>query len=100
MVDTIDFHPEQLTYNSDKLHLTERFTRVGPNRILYQFKVEDPGGYSQPWGGEYEFHPSDGPQYEYACHEGNHGLLDILEGARADDKAGKMRDVASAGSAQ
>ena len=94
VVDTINFHPEQLARNSDKLHLVERFTRVGKDRLLYQFKVEDPGAYAQPWGGEYEFRTSDGPQYEYACHEGNHGLQGILSGARADEKLGKVRDAA------
>ena len=93
VVDTINFHPEQLAFNSNKLHLVERFTRVGPDRILYQFKVEDPGAYSAPWGGEYEFTTSKGPQYEYACHEGNYGLLGILQGARADEKAGKKEVV-------
>jgi hypothetical protein len=95
VVDTINFHPEQLTYNSDKLHLVERFTRVGPDRILYQFKVEDPAAYTAAWGGEYEFTTAKGPQYEYACHEGNYALSSILSGARADEKAGK-KSVASA----
>jgi len=89
VVDTINFHPEQLTYNSPQLHLVERFTRVGPNRLLYQFRVEDPGAYTQAWGGEYELSPSSGPQYEYACHEGNHGLVGILAGARAEEKERK-----------
>jgi hypothetical protein len=88
VVDTINFHPEQLVYNSDKLHLVERFTRVGPDRILYQFKVEDPAAFTEAWGGQYEFTTAKAPQYEYACHEGNYGLLGILEGARAEEKAG------------
>jgi hypothetical protein len=95
VVDTINFHPEQLAYNSDKLHLIERFTRVGANRLLYQFRIEDPEAYLEPWGGEYEFKTSAGPQYEYACHEGNHGLEGILRGARADEKAGKVREVSA-----
>jgi hypothetical protein len=89
VVDTVGFHPLQLVNNSDKLHLVERFTRVGPDRILYQFKVEDPGAYTAAWGGEYEFTTAKSPQYEYACHEGNYGLLGILEGARAEEKSGK-----------
>ena len=88
VAETTNYHPEQLTRNSAKLKLTERFTRVGRDRILYQFKVEDPETYAQPWGGEYEFHTSPGPQYEYACHEGNYGLVGILKGARADERAG------------
>ena len=91
VVDTIHFQPEQLEYNSDQLHLVERFTRVGPDRLLYQFRVEDPVAYTEAWGGEYEFSTAKGPQYEYACHEGNYALHDILSGARADEKAGKYR---------
>ena len=91
VVDTVNFHPEQFSNNSDRLHMVERFTRVAPDRLLYQFRIEDPGGYSEPWGGEYEFHASSAPQYEYACHEGNHGLQGILAGARADEAAGKKR---------
>jgi len=97
VVDTINFHPEQLAYNSPQLHLVERFTRVAPDRVLYQFRVEDPGAYTQPWGGEYEFKSSDGPQYEYACHEGNHGLLGILAGARAQEKERQQAAAAAPG---
>lgn len=85
VVDTVHFHPLQLALNSDKLHLVERFTRVAPDRILYQFRVEDPGAYTEPWGGEYEFHTAKGLQYEYACHEGNHAMTGILSGARQEE---------------
>jgi hypothetical protein len=67
------------------LKVTERFTRVGPHRILYQFHVEDPSTWDQPWGGEYEFTGSKGRIFEYACHEGNYALEGILAGARADE---------------
>ena len=87
VVDTIHFNPGQLAYNTPALHLVERFTRVAPDRILYQFKVEDPGVYTQPWGGEYEFHTAKGLQYEYACHEGNYAMTGILKGARLDEAA-------------
>lgn len=100
VAETTNYHPEQLVRNSPQLKVTERFTRVGPGRILYQFKVEDPETYTEPWGGEYEFHTSPGPQYEYACHEGNYGLVGILQGARADEKAGVRRDTASSASEQ
>ena len=85
VVDTVHFNPQQLTRNSDQLHLTERFSRVGPNRILYQFKVEDPAAFTEAWGGEYEFSTAKGLQYEYACHEGNYAMESILKGAREDD---------------
>jgi hypothetical protein len=102
VVDTNHYHPHQLEYNTPALHVTERFTRVGPDRILYQFKVEDPGVYTQPWSGEYEFHTSKGPQYEYACHEGNHAMDNILGGARREEAlaAGKPVSQVSSASAQ
>jgi hypothetical protein len=65
-----------------ELKVTERFTRVGPHRILYQFKAEDPTMWDRPWSGEYEFTPSKGRIFEYACHEGNYAMPDILGGAR------------------
>ncbi|MGZ5954286.1 MAG: hypothetical protein ACXWKT_08510 [Caulobacteraceae bacterium] len=87
VVETTNFHPQQLKgRNSAELKLTERFTRVANDRLLYQFRVEDPQTYTQPWGGEYEFLSSKQPQYEYACHEGNYGLVGILQGARAQEK--------------
>jgi hypothetical protein len=70
-----------------ELKVTERFTRVSPRRILYQFKVEDPTVWDRPWSGEYEFSPSKGRIFEYACHEGNYALEGILSGMRADEVA-------------
>ncbi len=89
VVDTINFHPHQLVANSDRMHLVERFTRVAADGILYQFRVEDPGAYTQPWGGEYILHTSKGPQYEYACHEGNYAMEGILAGARQAEAEAK-----------
>jgi hypothetical protein len=98
VVETINFHPEQQFYGaSDQLKVTERFTRVAPDRLLYQFSVEDPKVWEQPWGGEYEMSASPGI-YEYACHEGNHGLYGILSGARAEERraAKKQQEGAEA----
>ncbi|MEZ5937178.1 MAG: hypothetical protein R3C52_03060 [Hyphomonadaceae bacterium] len=70
------------------LKVTERFRRVGDERLYYGFTVEDPDLWDKPWGGEYEFIPLHGPIYEYACHEGNYALPGILSGGRAvEDKA-------------
>ena len=68
------------------LKVTERFTRTGKTSLLYQFTVDDPTRWDKPWGGEYEFHPLKGQLYEYACHEGNYALRNILAGARAEEK--------------
>ncbi len=61
--------------------ITERFTRIGPARIHYAFSVRDPSMFTQTWRGEYEFAPS-GPMFEYACHEGNYGIVNILGAAK------------------
>ncbi len=61
------------------LTLTERFTKVSPTRLLYQFNVHSPANWDQDWGGEYEWQASDGV-FEYACHEGNYAFDGILAG--------------------
>jgi hypothetical protein len=84
VAETINYSPnEDFRGAGPNLKVTERFTRVGKDRLLYQFTVEDPTVWAQPWGGEYEFGPAKGRVYEYACHEGNYALEDILAGARA-----------------
>jgi hypothetical protein len=91
VVETVNYHPEQQFYGaSEKLKVTERFTRVSDDRLLYQFTVEDPLVWDQPWGGEYEMWASPGI-YEYACHEGNHGLYGILAGARAEERRAEKK---------
>lgn len=91
VVETIDFHPDQTFYGaSDELKVTERFTRIADDRLLYQFTVEDPKVWDEPWGGEYEFWASPG-FYEYACHEGNMGLEGILAGARQEERQADER---------
>jgi hypothetical protein len=89
VIETTNFHPEQVFRGaSDHLKVTERLTPIGPGKMHYAFWVEDPTVFSQPWGGEYEFTRSKGPVYEYACHEGNYGLVGILQGARQEDRTG------------
>jgi len=68
--------------SSDRLHVVERFTRVDANTIKYAFTVEDPGTWVTPWSGEVPIRRFEGPIYEYACHEGNYGLPNILRAAR------------------
>jgi hypothetical protein len=79
-----------------ELKVTERFTRTGPHRILYQFTASDPTVWDRPWSGEYEFSPSKGRIFEYACHEGNYALEGILSGARADEAAAVEKAKAAA----
>jgi hypothetical protein len=76
-----------LAPNNDKMRVVERFTRTGPDTLLYQFTVENPAIYTHPWSGEIPMKATKEPLYEYACHEGNYALADILAGARAEEKA-------------
>ena len=81
-----DYEP---VFLSEKATVTERFTRSGPDEITYEFAIDDPGFYSQPWKGEMVFTPSNGPVYEFACHEGNYALQHILQGARVRELRAK-----------
>jgi len=86
VVETIGFNPKQNLRGGDRnLKVTERFTRVAPDRLHYAFKMEDPTVWQAAWGGEYEFGATNGI-YEYACHEGNYGLEGILAGARNEER--------------
>ena len=67
--------------------LVERFTRTGENSIDYEFTVTDPTEYSRPWTASIPMTTLEGGIYEYACHEGNYGLENILLGARALEAA-------------
>jgi hypothetical protein len=68
------------------LQLTERFRRTGADSIDYQFTVNAPGAYTRPWTVATPMARIDGPIYEYACHEGNYAVPNILKGARAQEK--------------
>ena len=90
VVETSRFHPQESLRGAIKHQLyigmdsvvTERFTRIGANEILYEFTVTDDALYDQPWRGELTLRPSTGPIYEYACHEGNYGMTNILAAER------------------
>ena len=75
--------------SSENLKVTERFTRASDNSILYQATMEDPGTWARPWTIEIPFISAPGPIYEYACHEGNYAIEDILGGARNMEAAEK-----------
>jgi len=68
--------------------VTERFTLTGPDTILYQFTVDDPKTWTASWSGEYSLSRTKGPMFEYACHEGNYGIANILSGIRTEEAAG------------
>ena len=76
----------------EHLKVTERFTRVSPERIDYQYTVDDPYIYTQPWTASVPLTRTDGPIYEYACHEGNIAMIGMLAGARAKEKQAQAKD--------
>jgi hypothetical protein len=66
------------------LNLTERFRRADANTLIYEFTVDDPATFTRPFTAVVPMQKSDEPVYEYACHEGNYGLLNVLRGARLE----------------
>ena len=69
------------------LHLIERFTRTGPDRVVWEFTVEDATIWTRPWTGGIPFRRVEGPVFEYACHEGNYAMATMLRGSRANEQA-------------
>jgi hypothetical protein len=88
VVDTTNF-TDKTTFRGSgaNLHLVERFTRVDAETIEYRFTLEDPTTWTRPWTVAYPIVKTEGPIYEFACHEANYGLKDILTGARWEEKA-------------
>jgi len=74
-----------------QLHLTERFSRFDDDTLSYAFTVNDPTAFAQPWSVETTMTKTSDPLYEYACHEGNYGLFNILAGAQAEARAAEGR---------
>jgi hypothetical protein len=74
-------------FTGRELHVTERFTRQDADLIVYRFTVDDPGTFVKPWSGEMVMRKMEGPLYEYACHEGNYGLANILSAARVEERS-------------
>ncbi len=68
------------------LHVIERFTRQDADTIDYQYQVDDPTTYTKPWTVSFPLSKSEEPLYEYACHEGNYGIANLLRGARARER--------------
>lgn len=92
VVETTNVEPRQNSYISKTGKVTERFTRASDGQVIYQYTVEDPSRYSQPWKGEMPLNASQGP-YEYACHEGNYSMVNLLGGARAFEREGRKNGV-------
>ncbi len=93
VVETTNFHPNGngmgglFRYADQNLTLTERFTRSAPDAIDYQFTVDDPTVWTRPWTAMVPWTAARGAIYEYACHEGNYSIANMLSAARAEEKA-------------
>ena len=87
VVDTTNFDDKVSFRGASKnLHVVERFTRTDKNTLLYRATIDDPTTFSKRWTLEYPFIATAGPIFEYACHEGNYSLVDILGGARKAER--------------
>jgi hypothetical protein len=78
----------RLTDAHENLHLTERLTRVGPEILNYEFTVDDPTMWTAPWTGMIPLKRKSELIYEYACHEGNESIADMLRGHRFEEREG------------
>ncbi len=85
VVETTNIHPLH-RYSGEKMKVIERFSRMAEDAILYEFTIDDPSTYTEPWGGQVPMMALNDRLYEYACHEGNYALSNILSGARYQER--------------
>jgi hypothetical protein len=91
VIDVSNFHPNTSYRGArDTLHLIERYTRLAPGQMRYEVTIDDPHTYERPWTAVLDLEPQ-GPIYEYACHEGNFGLENILRSARVEEGTASAR---------
>jgi hypothetical protein len=87
VVDTTNFTEKSyFRGSSPRLHVVERFTRTGPDTIRYQFTADDPDTWARPWSAEVPFTATRERMFEYACHEANYSMTNVLRGARAEER--------------
>ena len=95
VVETTQFNPGEINRDdfqiSPDAKVVEKFWRISPSEMLYSFTVTDPAFYTQPWTGQIPMRISKVPLFEYACHEGNYALADILAGARETEAKAKTK---------
>jgi len=95
VVDTTNFTDKtRFRGSTADLHVVEHFSRIDDKTLRYRFTIEDKNTWAQPWTGEYTWPATEDRVFEYACHEGNYALGNILKGARlkeADDAKKKSQ---------
>ena len=88
VIETVNFtNKTRWRGSSESMTLVERLTRQDKDTLIYEFTVNDPDTWTQPWSAEIPMRLGDQPLFEYACHEGNYSMEGILSGARADESA-------------
>jgi len=90
VVETANFRPDARGSRSarpETFRLIEKFTRVDPETVVYEYRMNDPATWTRPWTVQLPMAKTDEHIYEYACHEGNHAMENILSGTRAQEKA-------------
>ncbi len=100
VVETTNFNGKNpFNGSSDRMRVTEHFTRTGEDSILYEFTVDDPATWDRAWTAQMPMTRTIGPLFEHACHEGNYGLYNSLVGARREERlaaeAGQATDEAA-----
>jgi len=95
VVETIGQHPGEILRGgrilvTGQTTAVERFTRLSPGELFYEYEITDPSLYTRPWRGEMTFRAAPGRMFEYACHEGNYGLANVLAGARKEEQDAKV----------
>jgi hypothetical protein len=97
VVDTTNFKDRTPAVNfqgsTQTLHLVERFTRTGPNTLRYEYTVSDPNTWTKPWSVEAPLPRVDPPIYEFACHEQNYGVMNVVAGTQV--REGSRRSLAA-----
>ncbi|HVQ63334.1 MAG TPA: hypothetical protein VMT78_02295 [Terriglobia bacterium] len=88
VVETTNFTDKTSFQNSGpEMKLIERFTRTDNDTLMYEYTVNDPSTFVRPWTAQIPMSKTEGPIWEYACHEGNYAMTNVLSGARAEEKA-------------
>jgi hypothetical protein len=91
VIETMQFTDHTSLRGSDEhLRIVERFSLEGPDALRYEFTIENPTAFTRPWSGAYTMTRTTDLMYEFACHEGNYGLANMLEAARYEERRGKQ----------
>ena len=90
VVETTNLTEQTMFKGSGKhMRVIERFRRLDADTLLYEYTIEDPESFLSPWTAAFPMRRTEGPIYEYACHEGNYGMFNLLSGARAEERAAR-----------